>query len=495
VFIRTRLLSIPVVLLTLWFVAFAINAALPITDPDTPWHIATGMYILAHHHVPTTDPFSWSMRGKPWVTQEWLFEVMLAFMAKHFAFVGIWIFLVVTELMTVLVVFALVTRITQGNRILAALAACLSTALAWPFWIVRPQIFSYLLFATFLLLLQRFREGQRNAIFWTIPLMLFWANVHGSASIGIAMIFLELLVSFIPPNRFVWVEQVDGSARWKLVIALVSTIMVGLINPNGLHEFTYALLSNNQLMVNSIGEWHSPDFHGDYYKYGVLLFLALFFLIVFVRKQRYPLVSILYFVGSLVLMLIYQRFVPYMALTVAPLVGYALTSNVRWLRILEYPTRFLQAFYGLVAFIMLVYLGYQLPSLKGTVNYHMSASSFPMQAIAYLEKNPIRGNLLNAYDWGGYLIFRGFSPFIDGRTDIYLHNHVFSDYMAIQNLQWNGPSILASYPFQYVLLPPGYAMSSYLNSSPTWKVVYDDGMAEIWEKKSTAKSVSTVTTK
>lgn len=486
--LRSRLFSLPVVLLTLWFAIFAVNAALPISDPDTPWHLATGLYILSHHHVPTTDVFSWSMRGKPWVTQEWLFEVMLAFLVKHFAFAGVWFFLTVTQLLEVLVMYCMVTRITGGNRIIAAVAACLSTALAYPFWVVRPQIFSYLLFAAFLLILQLFREGRHNVVFWTIPLMLFWSNVHGSASIGIAMVLLEFVVSFIPGDSFFWIEKVDWSGRIKLLICIVAMPLVGLINPNGIHEFTYALLSNNQLMINSIGEWQSPNFHGDYYKYGLLLFLCIFILLVFIRRKRFPLVTVLYFVSSFALMLVYQRFVPYMTISVAPLIGYVLNDKVRILEILQKPGRIMSAIYGLVSLVMIGYVGFQLPSLRGTVSSHMSTTSFPTQAIAYLEAHPIHGNILNAYDWGGYLIFRGFAPFIDGRTDIYLTNNTFSNYMAMQNFGFNAASILASYPFQYALLPPGYALSSYLDSSSNWKVIYDDGTAEIWEKQAPTTS-------
>ncbi|MGA9194950.1 MAG: hypothetical protein WB037_07650, partial [Pseudolabrys sp.] len=43
-----------------------------LSDPDTYSHIALGRWILEHHAVPTTDPFSATLRGTHWVAFEWL---------------------------------------------------------------------------------------------------------------------------------------------------------------------------------------------------------------------------------------------------------------------------------------------------------------------------------------------------------------------------------------------------------------------------------------
>src|SRR6476469_9986428 len=47
-------------------------------DGDVSWHIATGQWILGHRAIPTTDPFSFTWAGKPWVAIEWLAEVLYA---------------------------------------------------------------------------------------------------------------------------------------------------------------------------------------------------------------------------------------------------------------------------------------------------------------------------------------------------------------------------------------------------------------------------------
>lgn len=49
-----------------------------LNDPDSYSHIAVGRWIMAHGAVPASDPFSFSMHGAPWITFEWLSEVIYA---------------------------------------------------------------------------------------------------------------------------------------------------------------------------------------------------------------------------------------------------------------------------------------------------------------------------------------------------------------------------------------------------------------------------------
>ena len=49
-----------------------------LSDPDTYSHIALGRWILEHNAVPTTDPFSATLRGTHWVAFEWLSQVAFA---------------------------------------------------------------------------------------------------------------------------------------------------------------------------------------------------------------------------------------------------------------------------------------------------------------------------------------------------------------------------------------------------------------------------------
>ena len=109
-----------------------------LSDPDTYSHIALGRWILEHHTVPTTDPFSATLRGTHWVAFEWLSQVILAIAYA----VGGWTGVVALAAAAVAAAFGVLTRFLlrewQPNAVLAAvLTAILLTA---PHMLARPHI-------------------------------------------------------------------------------------------------------------------------------------------------------------------------------------------------------------------------------------------------------------------------------------------------------------------------------------------------------------------
>ncbi|GMA51706.1 hypothetical protein GCM10025857_30630 [Alicyclobacillus contaminans] len=463
--------------LVVWLVSFAVYQLAPLSDPDTPWHLATGRYILTHHTVPTTDPFSWTMRGQPWVTQEWLFETVLAWLGMHFGFAGLWLLITVVHTATVLVLYRVCRNQSAGHPVSAAVCACLGTLVPLVFWTMRPQMVSYLMFTVFLWILSNVRRGRFRVLWLVPPLMLIWANAHGSSTIGIFMLLLEVALSFVPRLGRLQPLALPKGARWRLLLAALVGAGVGLINPNSYRAYTYALLSTNPTMVDNINEWHSPNFHMDIFKYGLLPFLMLSCLILMGRRTRLPLRETLYFMGSFGVMLIYQRFAPYMAISAAVLLAPVLAA---WVPRRLCATRFVRMISGLVMFGSLVYFGTQLPEAKGPVDAHWSTGSYPVYAVNWLEQHHLTSRILNAYQWGGYLIYRGIPTFVDGRTDIFLQGqNVFSDYLAIKDVWWNGPDLIDIYKCDVVLFPSGDPVVTYLVHNPEWHVAYQDATAEV----------------
>ena len=49
-----------------------------LNDPDTMWQITVGQWILDHHAVPESDIYSFTMYGQPWISTQWLAQVLLA---------------------------------------------------------------------------------------------------------------------------------------------------------------------------------------------------------------------------------------------------------------------------------------------------------------------------------------------------------------------------------------------------------------------------------
>src|SRR4051794_15357099 len=84
---RERALSPEILTLTSQLVFIALVLGIPsgiatsasiFRDGDTSWQIAAGEWILRNGRIPTTDPFSFTAAGHPWVAMEWLAEVLYA---------------------------------------------------------------------------------------------------------------------------------------------------------------------------------------------------------------------------------------------------------------------------------------------------------------------------------------------------------------------------------------------------------------------------------
>jgi hypothetical protein len=87
--------------------------------------------------------------------------------------------------------------------------------------------------------------------------------------------------------------------------------------------------------------------------------------------------------------------------------------------------------------------------------------------------------VFNAYGFGGYLIFAGIPPFVDGRIDLYgdtlMHEYVDAVSAKDQALS----NTLEQHHIEWTLLEPQMAAVIELDHSPGWERVYADASAVV----------------
>jgi hypothetical protein len=110
-------------------------------------------------------------------------------------------------------------------------------------------------------------------------------------------------------------------------------------------------------------------------------------------------------------------------------------------------------------------------------------ADFPTAALQFMQRQHVNGRIFNEYAWGGYMEWYApdLKPLIDTRTDIFIYNGVFDDYLRATA---NDPSfhILDKYQIDYVLLPPQRPLIYLLKQSPAWRPVYTDKVATLFER-------------
>ena len=151
-------------------------------DGDTNWHVATGLWILDHRVVPTSDIFSFTAAGRKWVTHEWLSELLMGTAFKVFGWSGVRVLTAVA--------FAVASGVLAREllRHVGLVAGLMVVAVIFPVLvphvIARPHTLALPILAIFVAeLLRARRTGQRPSL-WLLPLMVLWANIHGSYILG-----------------------------------------------------------------------------------------------------------------------------------------------------------------------------------------------------------------------------------------------------------------------------------------------------------------------
>ena len=112
-------------------------------NTDLWWPLGTGEWIIQHHRLPATDPFSRYDASKTWVAYNWLFEVALDWCYRLLGFPGTAVFMVAIAYASGWVLFPAIRKRMggfAGSIALTALGLLLMLALSR----VRPWLFSVL---------------------------------------------------------------------------------------------------------------------------------------------------------------------------------------------------------------------------------------------------------------------------------------------------------------------------------------------------------------
>src|ERR1700730_7875908 len=209
-------------------------AARQIVDPDFWWHLKTGQYLVETRGIPHTDIFSTAFFGKEWITHEWLSEIFIYAVYRVLGYGG----LIVTFALLVTGGFAIAYQRCAkkvGHPYVSGAALVLGALAAAPTWGVRPQVFSFLFASIFLTVLYDFQSNvKRRSIWWLVPLMALWVNLHAGFAVGIALILLVIIGMML---EGLLTERVSLGVLWhrlrSLCLVLIGCVAAVLLNPSG----------------------------------------------------------------------------------------------------------------------------------------------------------------------------------------------------------------------------------------------------------------------
>jgi hypothetical protein len=404
----------------------------PSVDSDTWWHLRAGQEIFERGEILTTDSFSLTRQGEPWIYPGWISQVVLYLTFSQFSFAGMNIF---TGLMT-FIAFVFVWRLLKGKELLKAFVILLAVATTSVYWSARPQIISFALTGATIFILEQARGGKVKTL-WFLPLlMILWVNSHGGFAIGFIFLALYLISDVLD----LIVEMIDNHGNTQelwlghrqyiltgLFVGLVSVAAIS-INPHGPSMVLYPFKTISiEALQNYIAEWQTPNFHGR----ETWPFLTMFFLTwisMAFTKEKLHAVDILVPLGIGYMSLTAARNISLFGLAVLPVLYRHLNSVVENILLRRKPSEDLpegltRKLNWLLLVLFLVAAGLKITSeLPDEVNQERIAEQLPLEAFDQLEQGGYSGQLFNSYNWGGYVIWRlypSYYSFVDGRTDLF----------------------------------------------------------------------------
>jgi hypothetical protein len=452
-----------------------------LNDPDTYLHIAAGKWMLSNWALPTSDPFSHSMPGAHWIVHEWLAELL---MGATFSISG-WHGVVLLTAGCFGLSIALLAQylIERGEAMTSLVVAICAGALLEPHLVARPHMLAMPVMVAWCRALVTSREKNDSPSFTLLPLILVWANLHGSFMVGLGLsVFLGLETA---------IEQQAGwltKFRQWTVFTFVA-VLIAMLNPNGIQAFLLPIrFISMSVLHDSFTEWMSVNFHTPQ---PLELWLLGLIFAGYGLNLKLPIWRLLFVIGLIHMALQSMRHGDLLAI-LAPLLAWPSLGPQLRARMTEGGLTIVGQSFAALARAS-TWLGYV--SAAGIAGVMCAASvvkplapvdspSTPVSATAAAIGMRLTGPVFNGEGFGGFLIFNKIRTFIDGRIEMYGDDYLARYLAAERGDESSLSSMITNYHIEWTMLPPQSGAALLLKHFPGWERVYADQYAVIDRKDS-----------
>jgi hypothetical protein len=450
------------------------------SDPDVWWHLRSAEWILQHHAVPHTDPFSSFGAGKPWVAYSWLFELLVYQLFQRLGLVGLVVYAVGMVVCIAAALHHLIRRL-QGDFSFAVLLTFVASCSMVRLYTPRPWLFTILFFTLELdFLMQARKTGRIRELLWLPVIFALWANVHIQFIDGLVVLAIALAEALLASR---WSRiQTRMSAGWLGGVS-IACVLATLANPYGWRIYRVAYdLAVQPGVVSKVEELAALPFrHLDDW---CVLLLALAAVGVLARARRLAFFESLLLAFAIYVSFRSQRDLWVVVIAASAILAQELTGDQK--------NRFqlTAAFAPLVAAAtgLAVALGFCALRVDNAGLSAKLAQDLPVRAVEVAKEKGWSGPLYNDYGWGGYLIWALRMPVsIDGRAA--LHG---DEQLDRSDRTWSGQPEWASDPdlrkAGLVIGPARAPLTQLLRTDSRFELAYEDELAAVYVARNAAPS-------
>jgi hypothetical protein len=466
------------VLAWLAFLPVTVARAGTLAEPDTFWQVRTGLLTISHRAIPTVDPFSWTVYGKPWTLNSWGFNVLIAGAYRLAGLSGVaWACAGLAMIAAGLVLF-LARQLGASPLVAGALLV-----LSWPFlvaWLsARPQLVDYIGVLLVAILMPRV-VSSRNPLRPVVAVGIVsavWVNLHAGELIGVAMICASAVLLLAGRDMRAKGSWAAGSlpdtnfclrhCGWCW-IAAGAALAASLLNPYGVGLLTHAAQVESA-SAGIVAEWQHLD-PGSPMQWSMLA-IGLAALILAARQRDFLFAGELGIVAVAAVLAI--RFLPILVFLALPILAASVSRSplpgyVRSRPILLYPAT--AAVLGPVLLLAVPNLG------------HIGRPDPAIYPVQLVRDIPPHCRLFNSYELGSFVILErpDVKVSLDSRNDLYGRQRVLADE---QVLRGQGDVTRELTGANCVLVPPRMGLAAWLHANQGWKLIGSEPTAVLFVRR------------
>lgn len=337
---------------------------------------------------------------------------------------------------------------------------------------VRCHMFSFLLFALFVLILELYRLHGKKWLLAILPfLMLLWGNTHGGCLSGLGLILIYAVGEFLNKKNPI-----------PYLITLIVSSIVLFVNPYGF-EYVKFLFTAGTMSREWISEWASP-FATTFYAFKFKIYFIFMILIALLKGvenkfdlKNVDMTKLLLLVSTGYLAVMYTKLLPFFVISSAIFMFDDVLSILNKIRSLSLLANDKNKYvYAVILFISLSALNSANIS-NNTIS--VNQKYLPYNAVEFLATNSVKGNILVDMTYGsyvGYKLYPNNKIFMDGRyEEVYFPDLLIEikDFFRMNGNNFD--KILTKYPTDIVLLQKNHTenLTKYLVQK-NWREIFSD---------------------
>lgn len=462
-------------------------------DNDIWFLLNNGRYIF-NHGIPFYDPFT-IHEGLKYIMQQWLTSSIFWGLFNNFGYKSLLLFVYFMAFIFMYVFYKLCYVVSEKKK-LSIIVTSIVFCLICEYIVTRPQIISYLILMLEILLVELYIKKKNTKYLYPLPLLsVLLINFHAAMWYFQFVFLLPFVLNGINYDKIKFIKKIKIDKYKLKPILIVALIMfgVGFINPYGFGAITYIFKSYGLSRLNEVVMEMSPMSWGSYNGKVIFIYLIIFMILGYVRKDlKLDIRHFLFICGMTLLGFMHNKCYSLFVLVVT----YALMYNVRKLDI---NFDFLNnkviialkngLFWGL-GIALVITFGY---TVYYSYNMYSFNEMYQMEnTIDYIVDNYNKDDVIlyTGFNTGGYAEYRGLKSYIDPRAELFFKKFngkedIFVEAFSIESdINFDFDEFVKKYDFTHIIVYNFSYFKMYLDDSEDYELVFTDELSSSEENLS-----------